>query len=96
MTTLNQLNNQSENAESLFTNQIDPVCVQKMVFIYNALNDGWEVKKKSDNKYIFTRNQNELSEEIKKEINLDDYLRKFIQFNLNIDNLTNSRRTNSL
>lgn len=96
MTTLNQLNNQSENAESLLTNQIDPVCVQKMVFIYNALNDGWEVKKKSDNKYIFTRNQNELSEEIKKEINLDDYLRKFIQFNLNIDNLTNSRRTNSL
>ena len=26
-----------------------------MVFIYNALNDGWEVKKKSDNKYIFTK-----------------------------------------
>ena len=85
----------SDNETSL-NNQIDPVCVQKMVFIYNALNDGWEVKKKSDNKYIFRKSVNEMSEEVKKEINLDDYLRKFIQFNLNIDNLTNSRRTNSL
>ncbi len=82
--------------ESLLNNQIDAVCVQKMVFIYNALNDGWEVKKKGDNKYIFKKNQNELSEEVKKEINLDDYLRKFIQFNLNIDNLTNSRRSGSI
>ncbi len=82
--------------EIKFSNQIDPVCVQKMVFIYNALNDGWEVKKKSDNKYLFSKNINEMSEEVKKEINLDDYLRKFLQFNLNIENLTNSKRTNSL
>lgn len=86
---------QTEGSSSL-NNQIDPVCVQKMVFIYNALNDGWEVKKKSDNKYLFSKSVNDLSEEVKKEINLDDYLRKFLQFNLNIENLTNSRRTNSL
>ncbi len=54
------------------------------------------VTKKSDNKYLFRKNINDLSEEVKKEINLDDYLRKFLQFNLNIENLTNSRRTNSL
>ena len=81
--------------ETFFTNQIDHICVQKMVFIYNALNDGWEVKKKSDNKYLFRKNINEMSEEVKKEINLDDYLRKFLQFNLNINNLTNTKRTSS-
>ncbi len=78
-------------------NTIDPVCIQKMVFIYNALNDGWEVKKKTDNKYIFRKDTREMSEEVKREINLDDYLRKFLQFNLNIENLCNKgRRTASL
>lgn len=77
---------------NLENSNIDPILVQKMVFVYNALNDGWEVKKKGENKYIFTKNMEEEREEIKKEINLDDYLRKFLKFNLDINNLQNSRR----
>ena len=75
---------------------IDPVLIQKMVFVYNALNDGWEVKKKGENKYIFTKNLEKESEEIKREINLDDYLRKFLKFHLDIENLTTTRRSGSI
>ena len=78
-----------------FGNNIDPVLIQKMVFVYNALNDGWTIKKKADNRFEFIKNFEHETEEIKREINLDDYLRKFLQFNLNINNLTNTKRTSS-
>lgn len=52
--------------------EIDKICFQKMSFIYNALQDGWTVKKKDDN-YIFTKKH-----ENKKEIYLDEYLSNFI------------------
>lgn len=57
--------------------------LQKMIFIYNALLKGWTVKMLEDNKFEFLKD----NESIKKEVDLSDYLRKFIQFNLNIDNL---------
>lgn len=62
----------------------DPsLILQKMIFIYNALLKGWTVKMLEDNKFEFLKD----NESIKKEVDLSDYLRKFIQFNLNIDNL---------
>ena len=50
--------------------------IQKMIFIMNALNDGWPVKKNQD-KYIFTKKH-----ENKVEIFQEDYLAKFIVDNM--------------
>ena len=55
--------------------------LRKMIFIYNALNDGWDVKKNKDT-YIFSKNH-----EKKKEIFLDSYLSKFMTDNFNIHKL---------
>ena len=52
--------------------------IQKMVFLCNAINDGWSVKKLSNNKYEFIKNK-----DIKKEIDVEEFIRN----NLNIDNL---------
>uniref|UniRef100_A0A6C0DG86 Uncharacterized protein n=1 Tax=viral metagenome TaxID=1070528 RepID=A0A6C0DG86_9ZZZZ len=51
----------------------------KMVFLYNALNDGWKIKKKNDS-YIFTKNH-----EGKKEILHDSYLLTFMKLNMDIN-----------
>ena len=50
--------------------------LQKMVFIHNALDKGWSVKK-NNNLYIFTKKH-----ENKKELYLDNYLKKFIIENM--------------
>jgi len=59
--------------------EMDKFCFQKMVFIYNALQDGWVVKKK-DNLYIFTKKH-----ENKKEFYLDTFLNNFISKNTDIN-----------
>jgi hypothetical protein len=56
----------------------------KMIFIMNALNDGWKVKKNSD-EYIFTKKH-----EGKREILKSDYLEKFIYSNSNIQSFCKS------
>jgi hypothetical protein len=61
--------------------ELDKFCFQKMVFIYNALQDGWVVKKK-DNVYIFTKKH-----ENKKEVYLDTFLNNFISKNTDINRL---------
>lgn len=48
---------------------------QKMVFITNAIDQGWAVKKVQDS-YIFSKKH-----ENKKEIFQQDYLEKFIESN---------------
>ena len=55
--------------------------LHKMLFIFNALENGWKIKKKNK-KYIFSKNH-----EGKKEIFSDDYLSLFIKDNSNINNL---------
>ena len=52
-----------------------------MAFIYNALEDGWTINKKNDC-YIFKKNH-----EGKKEVYLDDYLRRFMKDNFNLEKL---------
>ena len=64
--------------------KIDDVVFKKMSFIYNALQDGWSVKKKKES-YIFSK-----THEGKKEIFLDSYLSKFIQDNVDLNNILNS------
>jgi hypothetical protein len=61
--------------------EIDALKIKKMAFLYNAVETGWEVKKKN-NSYVFTKKH-----EDKKEIFSDMYLRQFIEQNLDINHL---------
>ncbi len=60
---------------------INPLTLQKMAFVFNALENGWVIKKKED-LYIFSKNH-----EGKKEVYLDNYLKRFMKQNFNINNL---------
>ena len=62
--------------------KVDCILLQKMIFLYNALENGWVIKKKK-NLYIFTKNH-----EGKKEVMLDDYLKRFMIDNLDINKIT--------
>ena len=66
------------------TLQIDTIKLHKMAFLYNALEEGWKIKKK-ENVYIFTKNH-----ENKKEVFLDNYLKKFIEQNFDINSIINN------
>jgi hypothetical protein len=56
--------------------EVDKILFQKMMFIYNALEDGWSVKKMEDS-YVFAKKH-----EGKKEVFLDNYLTNFILSNM--------------
>ena len=60
---------------------IENINFQKMLFIYNAVNNGWSVKKEND-LYIFKKGH-----EGKKEFFKDDYLSYFMNKNFNMDTL---------
>jgi hypothetical protein len=62
---------------------IDTIKLHKMAFLYNALENGWCVKKK-ENLYVFTKNH-----EGKKEVYLDNYLKRFITSNFDINKIIN-------
>jgi hypothetical protein len=66
------------NVDNLEMNKIK---FQKMVFLFNALDNGWSIKKRNDS-YIFTKNH-----EGKKEIFDESYLSTFMRDNSNINNL---------
>ena len=52
-----------------------------MIFIHNALEKGWAIKKRK-NKYVFSKNHKG-----KKEVLLDDYLKRFMLENLDINKI---------
>jgi len=58
---------------------INLIKFQKMSFLYNALENGWKVKKKGKS-YVFTKNH-----EGKKEVLLDSYLKRFMMRNFDIN-----------
>jgi len=61
--------------------EIDKIKFQKMIFLYNALDNGWSIKKKH-NAYVFTKNH-----EGKKEVFDETYLSIFMKDNTNINNI---------
>jgi len=63
------------------TNTIDNIELQKMSFIYNALDSGWSIKK-ANKSYIFSKNH-----EGKKEIFDEQYLAIIIKDNINKKNI---------
>ena len=60
---------------------IDNIKLHKMIFIYNAINDGWTVKL-VDNKFEFIKNKNTIH---KNKLYFNDYIKRFINNNLNIE-----------
>jgi hypothetical protein len=51
---------------------------QKMIFLYNAIQDGWTVKKQNES-YVFRKKH-----EGKQEVFLDTYLSTFVKSNLDM------------
>lgn len=65
-------------------NKLDSIKIKKMAFFYNALNDGWTIKKLEGEKYLLTKNH-----EGKKQVFMDSYLTNFIKSNMDMTKLMN-------
>lgn len=63
--------------------QVDIVQFQKMLLMYNAIEDGWTVKKKQD-AYVFSK-----PHENKKEVFENNYLLRFMRSHLDIRKIIN-------
>ena len=61
--------------------KINYLLLQKMAFVYNALEDGWQISK-NDEKNIFLKKHEE-----KKEVFLDTFLENFINNNIDINKI---------
>ena len=57
---------------------IDYNDIHKMIFIFNALNDGWTVKKIDNNKFELLKDKGK----IKKEIMLDECIKNFVNYKI--------------
>ena len=74
------------NVESFFDSEnkkikLDDVLFKKMLFLFNALEDGWSIKKRNDS-YIFIKKH-----EGKKEIFDEKYLSTFMKNNFDINKI---------
>ena len=61
--------------------KVDVIKFQKMLFLFNSIEQGWSVKKRNDS-YVFTKNH-----EGKKEVLEDSYLKKFMKTNLDLNKI---------
>lgn len=61
--------------------KIDGIKLQKMLILFNAIEDGWSIKKKQEC-YVFTKKH-----EGKREILHDSYLLTFMKTNLDINKI---------
>jgi hypothetical protein len=61
--------------------KIDKIKFQKMIFLFNALDNGWTITKREEN-YVFTKNH-----EGKKEVFLENYLSIFMKENWDINKI---------
>jgi len=57
---------------------IDISTIQKMIFIYNALHDGWTVKRIQDQKFEFIKDNDNIT---RKEVNLENFVKDNLDFN---------------
>ena len=73
------------NLESLINLEdnckINTIQFQKMLLLFNAIEEGWTVKIKNES-YVFTKNH-----ENKKEVLQDSYLLKFMKTNLDLNKI---------
>jgi hypothetical protein len=57
------------------------IYLQKMIFVFNAILSGWTVKILEHNTFEFTKDSTN------QEVNLDTYIKDFVEKNLNINNI---------
>ena len=63
--------------------KIDAIKFQKMLLLFNAIEDGWTIKKRS-NSYVFSKNH-----EGKKEVLDELYLQRFMKSNFDLNSVIN-------
>jgi hypothetical protein len=63
--------------------ELDFVTIYKMMFIYNAVQKGWTVRKESNGRFEFTNDK----EEIIKNFYLDDFLKNFVESNMEFSSI---------
>ncbi len=61
--------------------KIDAIKFQKMLLLYNSIEEGWSVKKKNES-YVFSK-----PHEGKKEVLEESYLHKFMKTNLDFNKI---------
>lgn len=61
--------------------KVDAIKFQKMLLLFNSIEQGWSVKKRGDS-YVFSK-----SHEGKKEVLEDTYLMKFMKTNLDLNKI---------
>jgi hypothetical protein len=61
--------------------KVDGIKFQKMLLLFNSIDNGWSVKKKGES-YIFTK-----PHENKKEVLEDSYITKFMKTNLDLNKI---------
>ena len=66
----------NEHMKKDWENNVDYIKIQKMAFIYNALENGWNVKK-NGRLYVFEKKHKN-----SKEVYLDSYLKRFMVRNI--------------
>ena len=67
-----------ESLKDLGNIKVDAIKFQKMLILFNSIEQGWSVKKKNES-YVFTKHH-----ENKKEVLEDSYLTKFMKTNLDL------------
>jgi hypothetical protein len=68
-----------ESLKDLENIKVDTIKFQKMIILFNSIEQGWSVKKKNES-YVFTKHH-----ENKKEVLEDSYLIKFMKTNLDLN-----------
>jgi hypothetical protein len=63
--------------------KIDAIKFQKMLLLFNAIEDGWTIKKRNHS-YVFSKNH-----EGKKEVLDESYLQKFMRSNFDLNSIIN-------
>ncbi len=71
------------NVQNPFNN-IDLLKIQKMIFLYNALEEGWTIQKK-EQFYVFNKKHHGV-----KDVYLDTYIDTFIRNNMSVDKVMQS------
>ena len=61
--------------------KVDAIKFQKMILLFNSIEQGWSVKKRGDS-YVFSKNH-----EGKEEVLEDSYLLKFMKSNLDLNKI---------
>lgn len=61
--------------------KVDVIKFQKMMLLFNSIEQGWSVKKRNDS-YVFSK-----PHENKKEVLEDNYLLKFMKTNLDLNKI---------